>query len=76
MLKTGGKNRWAVFLLAGLLFAGDFLPTGEERERLFFRPRRQTRKARSQAEELAGETGEGPGRVSGVGKTKVLVTLN
>ena len=31
MLKTGGKNRWAVFLLAGLLLLVISLPTGEEK---------------------------------------------
>ena len=55
MLKTGGKNRWAVFLLAGLLLLVISLPNrGGTRARLFFRPRRQTRKRVSQAEDAGG----------------------
>ena len=61
MLKTGGKNRWAVFLLAGLLLLVISLPTGEEKRA----PVLQT--------EAADE--KSVSRVSGVGKTKVLVTL-
>ena len=68
MLKTGGKNRWAVFLLAGLLLLVISLPTGEEK-------RAPVLQSVSQAEELAERLEKVLSRVSGVGKTKVLVTL-
>lgn len=74
MLKTGGKNRWAVFLLA-VSFAGISLPTGEEKRAPVLQTEAADEKSVSQAEELAERLEKVLSRVSGVGKTKVLVTL-
>ena len=75
MLKTGGKNRWAVFLLAGLLLLVISLPTGEEKRAPVLQTEAADEKSVSQAEELAERLEKVLSRVSGVGKTKVLVTL-
>ena len=75
MLKTGGKNRWAVFLLAGLLLLVISLPTGEGKSAPVLRTEAADEKSVSQAEELAERLEKVLSRVSGVGKTKVLVTL-
>ena len=75
MLKTGGKNRWAVFLLAGLLLLLSSLPTGEEKRAPVLQTEAADEKSVSQAEELAERLEKVLSRVSGVGKTKVLVTL-
>ena len=75
MLKTGGKNRWAVFLLAGLLLLVISLPTGEEKSAPVLQTEAADEKSVSQAEELAERLEKVLSRVSGVGKTKVLVTL-
>lgn len=75
MLKTGGKNRWAVFLLVGLLLLVISLPTGEEKRAPVLQTEAADEKSVSQAEELAERLEKVLSRVSGVGKTKVLVTL-
>ena len=75
MLKTGGKNRWAVFLLAGLLLLVISLPTGEGKSAPVLQTEAADEKSVSQAEELAERLEKVLSRVSGVGKTKVLVTL-
>lgn len=75
MLKTGGKNRWAVFLLAGLLLLVISLPTEEKKATPVLQTEAADEKTVTQAEELEGRLEKALSRVSGVGRTKVLVTL-
>ncbi|MFR2188904.1 MAG: hypothetical protein ACLS5R_06160, partial [Blautia sp.] len=74
-LKNSGKNRWVVFLLAGLLLLVISIPNGEEQKLPAAQAEVADEKTLDQAETLAAGLERVLSRVHGVGKTKVLVTL-
>lgn len=75
LLKNSGKNRWVVFLLAGLLLLVISIPNGEEQKLPAAQAEVADEKTLDQAETLAAGLERVLSRVHGVGKTKVLVTL-
>ena len=70
----GGKNRWLIFLLAGLILVIIALPTGEEKTVI---PETEAVcvEESDKAAKLGGELERVLSRVAGVGEAKVLVTL-
>ena len=75
LLKNSGKNRWVVFLLAGLLLLVISIPNGEEQKLPAAQAEVADEKTLDQAETLAAGLERVLSRVHGVGETKVLVTL-
>ena len=75
LLKNSGKNRWIVFLLAGLLLLVISIPNGEGEKLPAAQAETADEKTLDQAETLAAGLERVLSRVHGVGKTKVLVTL-
>lgn len=75
MLANGGKNRWVIFLLVGLLLLVIAIPTEEQSPEPVVQTTPVAADEQDKAEKMAARLEKVLSQVEGVGEAKVLVTL-